>query len=65
MMSNVELQRQMLKHRMSIIDMAMCLHVTKDQVKRFVNGKEKIPRWVQIYFGELHDEPKKGPPGQG
>jgi plasmid maintenance system antidote protein VapI len=65
MMSDVELQRQMLKHRMSIIDMATRLHVTKDQVKRFMNGKEKIPLWVQIYFGELHDESKKGSPGKG
>jgi plasmid maintenance system antidote protein VapI len=64
MMSNVELQRQMLRFKMSINDMAMCLHVTKDQVKRFVNGKEEIPEWVQLYFGALNDGSKKGPTRQ-
>ena len=59
MMSNVELQRKMLKYRMSINDTAMCLHITKDQVKRFVNGKEEIPEWVQLYFGELDSGSKE------
>ena len=50
MMSNVELQRQMLRYKMSINDLAMYLRITKDQVKRFVNGKEPIPEWVQLQF---------------
>lgn len=64
MMSNVELQRQMLRYKMSIIDLAMYLRITKDQVKRFVNGKEPIPEWVQLQFGELDGKSKKGPTGE-
>ena len=60
MMSNVELQKKMLKYRMSIVDIAMSLHVTKDQVKRFVNGKEEIPEWVEVYFGDLDEQSKRG-----
>ena len=50
----------MLKYRMSIVDIAMSLHVTKDQVKRFVNGKEEIPEWVEVYFGDLDEQSKRG-----
>jgi hypothetical protein len=64
MMSNVELQRKMLKYRMSINDMAMCLHVTKNQAKRFVNGDETVPEWVQKYFGDLDEGSKEGPTEQ-
>lgn len=50
MMSHVELQRQMLNNKMSIVDTALALSLTKKTVTLMVNGKKAIPEWVEQYF---------------
>ena len=52
-MTSKELQSQMLKDKMSIIDTAMALHITKNEVKKFANGQNKIPNWIEKFFEGL------------
>ena len=55
-MTSKELQSQMLKHKMSIIDTAMALHITKNEVKKFATGQNKIPDWIEKFFEGLDAE---------
>jgi plasmid maintenance system antidote protein VapI len=52
-MTSKELQSQMLKHRMSIIDTAMALSITRSEVKKFANGQKEIPNWIDKFFEGL------------
>ena len=53
-MTSIELQRQMLKHGMSVNDLAFELHITRNEVKKFANGQREVPAWIEKFFGDLN-----------
>jgi len=58
-MTYIEMQMAMLKHRMSVNDMVMATHITKDAIKKYMTGKEEIPKWIELYFEGLNGESRQ------
>jgi plasmid maintenance system antidote protein VapI len=38
---------------MSIIDLAMALHITRNEVKKFATGQSRIPDWIEKFLEGL------------
>ena len=52
-MDHMEMQKLMLRNNISINDIALNIHITKDAVKRYASGLEKIPGFVKDYLENL------------
>jgi plasmid maintenance system antidote protein VapI len=49
---------------MSVNDLAMTIHITKDTAKKYISGKESIPEWIAIYFEELNGKTRQNSDGE-